>query len=343
MTNNVKLSVIVPVYNSEKYLDECIKSILNQKFKDFELILINDGSTDSSGEICNNYKEIDKRVKVIHKKNNGLSSARESGYLEACGQWITFIDNDDIIHPNMFSILLEDISDEDIEIIGGGRIDLESEDIQAYQWERESNKYDLIEGIYACDNMIEFSKKWLTIPLWGKIYRKSLLDKVDINKYKNVCPTIFFEDILLTPFLLYNSKKIKLINCVIYLHREVKSSISRSGKFTSFYAEQVESGKIILEFYKQNSLLNMYKWQLNNYYRIILRAWILLSDYNVSKNEKIKIENNIKNYFEKFYSDFINEAECSVVKKRIISLFKVNPKIWGKIARFSYSKLNIRY
>lgn len=86
-----EISIIVPVYNVEKYLEKCIKSILNQTFTDFELILVNDGSTDKSGVICDNYKNIDDRIIVIHKKNEGLSSARNSGLDIAKGRYIRII------------------------------------------------------------------------------------------------------------------------------------------------------------------------------------------------------------------------------------------------------------
>lgn len=97
MEGNIKISVIVPVYNAEKTLRQCVDSILNQEFRDFELILVDDGSKDSSPEICDNYTLQDHRVKVVHKPNGGVSSARNIGMDRAIGEWITFIDSDDYI------------------------------------------------------------------------------------------------------------------------------------------------------------------------------------------------------------------------------------------------------
>ena len=101
-----KLSVIVPVYNTEKYLRECIDSILAQTFTDFELILVDDGSTDSSGAICDEYAEKDSRIQVIHQQNGGATLARRSGVRCARGEYITFVDSDDWIHRDMYHILL---------------------------------------------------------------------------------------------------------------------------------------------------------------------------------------------------------------------------------------------
>jgi len=101
-----KLSVIVPVYNTEKYLRECIDSILGQTFTDFELILVDDGSTDSSGAICDEYAQMDERIHVIHQKNGGITVARKSGVRHATGEYVTFVDSDDWIHKDMYRIML---------------------------------------------------------------------------------------------------------------------------------------------------------------------------------------------------------------------------------------------
>ena len=101
-----KLSVIVPVYNTEKYLRECVDSILAQTFTDFELILVNDGSTDGSGAICDAYAEVDGRVRVIHQENGGATAARRSGVRIAGGEYITFVDSDDWLHKDMYRIMI---------------------------------------------------------------------------------------------------------------------------------------------------------------------------------------------------------------------------------------------
>ena len=93
--NKPFFTIIIPVYNVERYLNECVESVINQTFKDIEVILVDDGSSDSSGNICDSYKSADSRIKVIHKKNGGLSSARNAGIKVACGKYIIFLDSDD--------------------------------------------------------------------------------------------------------------------------------------------------------------------------------------------------------------------------------------------------------
>lgn len=111
------LSVIIPVYNAEKYLNDCIDSVLSQNFADFELILINDGSTDSSGDICEKYVLSDNRIKAIHQKNDGVSSARNNGLKHASGKYVCFIDADDYILPGYFESIYKAFSEKSYNIV----------------------------------------------------------------------------------------------------------------------------------------------------------------------------------------------------------------------------------
>lgn len=110
------LSIIIPVYNKEKYIDACLQSILGQSFTDFELLLINDGSTDESALICSRYQNLDKRVILINKANGGVSSARNLGLSKATGKYIGFIDSDDTIEPDMYEILIRNIENKDADV-----------------------------------------------------------------------------------------------------------------------------------------------------------------------------------------------------------------------------------
>lgn len=107
-----KVSVIIPVYNAEKYLRKCLDSVLAQSFADFEVLLINDGSTDGSGKICDDYAQKDARVKVFHKENGGVSSARNLGLDNATGDWIVFVDSDDYVEKNYFEVINNNLSQE---------------------------------------------------------------------------------------------------------------------------------------------------------------------------------------------------------------------------------------
>ena len=117
-----KISVIVPVYKVEEYLDECVESILRQSYSNFELILVDDGSPDRCGEMCDNYKKRDARIEVIHKTNGGLSDARNAGLRVASGEYITFVDSDDAIADNYLEILYKALKKYGVDIVQGEEI-----------------------------------------------------------------------------------------------------------------------------------------------------------------------------------------------------------------------------
>lgn len=126
MENTPPLSVIVPVYNVEDYLGRCVDSILNQTYRNLEVILVDDGATDSSGAICDAYAGKDPRVHVIHKENGGLSSARNVGIEAAAGEYITFVDSDDWIEPDAYEKMLAVARELNVKLVCGGRYDVSS-------------------------------------------------------------------------------------------------------------------------------------------------------------------------------------------------------------------------
>lgn len=119
-----EISIIVPVYNVEKYLDKCVNSILNQTFQDFELILVDDGSPDNCGEMCDDYAARDKRVTVIHQVNGGLSAARNAGIEIAKGRYLGFVDSDDYIAEDMYELLYNNLKNEDADLATVGFLDV---------------------------------------------------------------------------------------------------------------------------------------------------------------------------------------------------------------------------
>ncbi len=119
MDNQIKVSIIVPVYNAKKYLSRCVGSILEQTFKDFELILVDDGSPDNSGALCDKYALKDKRIKVVHKENGGVSSARNMGLSVSKGKYVTFIDSDDWVDKNYLKALLEPMETNAVQLVVG--------------------------------------------------------------------------------------------------------------------------------------------------------------------------------------------------------------------------------
>lgn len=129
------ISIIIPVYNTKPYLSRCIESVLNQNYADYELLLIDDGSSDGSKEICDTYAETDSRIRVFHKENGGVSSARNMGLNHAKGEWVYFVDSDDEVLPGGLQTLVNCISDE-VDIVMGGYVEVDERGISSVIDER---------------------------------------------------------------------------------------------------------------------------------------------------------------------------------------------------------------
>lgn len=181
MDESVKVSIIVPVYNvPEKALRDCLESTINQTMEDIEVIVVDDGSTDLSRKICDEYAEKDRRLRVIHKKNGGLSAARNSGYEAAQGEWITFLDGDDWIEPKTCEETYRLASDKNVDIVLFGTV-------QEFEHYQRFFNYHYEDGtIFVGDEckklqceILDFNGNIATA--WAKLIRKKLLDKYHIE------------------------------------------------------------------------------------------------------------------------------------------------------------------
>ena len=196
------ISVIVPVYNVEKHLKRCINSILSQTQADFELILIDDGSTDKSGVICDEFATLDKRIQVFHKENGGVSSTRNIGLKHATGRWISFVDSDDWIEKDYLATLLEG-KDTDISIVS---FHLEGNDEQYDQ--------DFPSGVFYNENIGEFLTNYgyytqLLAP-WCKLFQASIIQENNIQfnpQFQTAEDTIFVLEYLSYVKSIYSNQK----------------------------------------------------------------------------------------------------------------------------------------
>ena len=171
---NVFLSIIVPVFNTEQYIPRCIGSILSQSFTDFELLLIDDGSTDGSGDICDEYAEKDNRVHVFHKENGGVSSVRNLGLDEAKGEWACFVDSDDELLPNGLQIMVDGISEE-VDLVMAGYETFDDNGALIYSVDTKVSK--VITSIDAVKELFEPSDYWYQGYIWDSFLRRCLFQR----------------------------------------------------------------------------------------------------------------------------------------------------------------------
>lgn len=219
-TMNDLVSVIVPIYNVENYLNKCIESIRNQSYKNLEIILVDDGSPDNCGVICEEYTKADSRIKVIHKSNGGLSDARNCGIEASTGEYLLFVDSDDFIHMDMIRILYEGLKAKNAKVSVCSYQCVEEDEIISYS----ENYSDTVQPILMTKEHLYDSKYYINkrvefIVAWNKLYHRSLFEEVRYPKGK------VHEDEFTTYKLLYYAKEVVYIDAPLYFYVQRKSSI----------------------------------------------------------------------------------------------------------------------
>lgn len=275
----IKVSVIVPVYNVKNYLDRCVDSIIAQSIKEIEIILVDDGSSDGSGELCEKIAEKDSRIRVIHQKNQGLGPARNSGLDIARGQYVSFIDSDDWIEPDTYEILLKCIVDNDCQIATCGR--------------KIVNDDGCIKRIY-CDSSekVIYGIDIVEHYLLQQDMNMSVCDKLfDRNLFANVrFPANYVsEDIVPTYKILKKIDKIVLSGKPLYNYYCRSGSLSRMDSFAHkrmgqlLYATEV-SEDVKITYPKLIEQANYYK------YDALISTWrsIIRSNYNGTERDFAK-------------------------------------------------------
>lgn len=206
MSNGILLSIIIPIYNSEKYIGECMESIINQDESNVEIILINDGSTDSSLNICHHYSQIDKRVKVINKENGGVSNARNSGISLAKGKYIMFVDSDDILEYE-WNHILEYVSDDDVYYFNNNI-------------PTNASKMDMLKYIIGYNDLgLCFAGPF------SKIFKRNFLIEKQIKFDEDL---INGEDMLFNVSALLKCNSFRIINASFYHYRNYTGSATKS-------------------------------------------------------------------------------------------------------------------
>lgn len=214
------LSVIVPVYNVEAYLSRCVDSILEQSYSEMEVILVDDGSRDSSGKICDEYAARDSRVRVIHKENGGLSSARNAGLDAAWGSYVTFADSDDFLEPDSYAPMIALMERMDADLVCAGRYD-----IKAQSGEKTLGLCPKQEGCITGKELAGRIFRWedCDSSACDKIYKRSLFDGLRYPLGKTC------EDVPVTYRAALKAKKVALWNRAVYNYFHRPGSITQSN------------------------------------------------------------------------------------------------------------------
>ena len=247
-----KISVVVPVYKVRDYLRRCVDSILRQSFRNFELILVDDGSPDDCGKICDEYAQVDNRVCVIHQENQGLSEARNTGIEWAINnsdsEWITFIDSDDWVHEDYLKILLETALKYDVDLSICNCVKTSE-----YSVEIEETEISVL--TFSPEDFWCFRQYG---GAWAKLYKKKHFQEIRYPK------GLLYEDIFVTYRLLFMQKKVVYTENPLYFYYLRDDSITKSAWNPRVMA-QLKGMKEQMDFYKKNGYTRAYNVTIKNF------------------------------------------------------------------------------
>lgn len=313
------VSVIVPVYNVEKYLEECINSIIKQTYRNIEIILVDDGSIDKSGEICDRYLKLDERIKVIHKENKGLSDTRNVGIDYAKGKYICFIDSDDCIDNRYVEILYNSCVKNNCKISQCDYVEfMDGQDMPEMQEveikEKSFTSEEMLEGIYN-ENHIR------NIIAVNKLYERELFNNVKYTVGK------IHEDESTTYKLFLNCNMIAYVDKQLYFYRKRNDSITGQA-FSLKKLDYVEALEERITILKNKNMKKLYALTLKEY------AYILLSYYNKFKKylpkEKEERKKLIKKY-RRIVKKIIVQKNLKIKTKTIVIVMYFYPKLYLKM------------
>lgn len=325
---NEVISVIVPIYNVEQYLDKCINSILNQTYKNIEVILVDDGSPDNCGRICDNYSKKDSRIKVIHKENGGLSDARNVGIDNANGKYICFVDSDDYIENRYIELLYKAIKENNVDIAQCGIKKISDDEILI---ENIGYKND---GVKKSKKMLEdlYTTNWENIVVWNKMYLRELFDNIRFPKGK------IHEDEYTTYKILYKTENVAILNKCLYNYRQNVDSIT-GKKFNMKRLDILEGLKERVNFFEINNEKKLYMLSLKLYIKKLRECYSNVKMYiNDSKNIQQKIIREHNEYSKKLFK-LKNISLKSRIKTKI---FFISPSIFYKLVKLKKDTLKVK-
>ena len=322
------LSIIVPVYNVEYYLEKCVNSILNQTFSDFELLLIDDGSTDNSGKMCDEFALRDKRIKVFHLSNGGQSVARNKGIDYALGNYISFIDSDDWLDKDMYSCMVAPLlKGEDFDImVCGHRVLTEFGEIEE---EVVFPKTISMSGIEATNLILE-DEKLPSFP-WNKIYKKELFKNIRFPSGR------VYEDTATIYKVFHLSKRVYIVSsiCYNYLRRKESTCLDTNplkvarrsyDNFRAFYErylfakEHIEYTSVLKTCAQKAFMLGI------NLIHFMIKEQSLYESF-----DKLFVYNSIRKM-----DNIMGNRKIPAKKKVEYLLLKLNPSFYNLIVRLFY-------
>lgn len=314
------ISIIVPVYNVEKYLEKCVDSLINQTYKNIEIILVDDGSKDNSGSLCDEIAKKDSRIHVIHKKNGGLSSARNEGLKHANGSYIGFVDSDDWLNPIMYETLYNILNknEADISYCTFAKVFNENEKIPA---KNDSdivtfNKEEAMNSFYTDISV------YSTVA-WNKLYKKELFDDITYPEGK------IHEDEGTTYKLFYKASKIAFINQPFYYYRFNPKSITNS-KFSKKNFDILDIYEDKINFIKDNNISYLYSKTLKWYMFELIHCYNQCIAHKEDCSQYISL---VKSKINETYTKYLKSDQKQLHWVVLFTIFKISRSLYNTIIK----------
>lgn len=313
---NELITIVVPVYNVESYLDKCVESIVKQTYKNLEIILVDDGSTDNSGKMCDEWAEKDSRIKVIHKENGGLSDARNKGIDIATGKWIGFIDSDDYIDVTMFEKLYKACIENNCKISSCGFLREFDDKSRNERW---TTKDDML---LDRDGMMEYLYRGaVTCVAWNKLYDITLFDNIRYP-YKKI-----HEDQYTTYKVFCQTDKLYYISECLYYYYQRENSIT-GVSFSIKNLDILEALEQAMDYHKEHGYMKYYDRAKQEYIRYICE--IALKN-DCQKEERKKIDKILKQEAR----NFLKSNQTVLSKKLKLEMVSYCIGLYRNLGRFS--------
>lgn len=331
MKSKINLSVIVPVYKTENYLEKCINSIVSQKLNNIEIIIVNDGSPDNSERVIQKFIDKYSNIVYIKKENGGLSSARNMGLKYAKGKFVGFVDSDDYIDINMYNKMFNKaIKDNSDIVICDMKYDLNGKDVS-------SNKFKDFGALDKYETLLKYlSHTYFKSHAQNKIYKRELFDKVQFPEGK------LFEDMATFYKLVHISNRISFVNEKLYYYNQGNEESITKKKFNLKNLDLIYNAADMIEFFKENNYRSdIINSSIEMYFISVktLLDMLYLSKKNIEKSEF----NNLKEYvFKEINKDIYLEGLTLFYKNKRCNLLKYHFYNLNYIFKFYYLKTLVK-
>ncbi len=314
------ISIIIPVYNSEKYLDAALRSAQEQSYKNIEILVIDDGSTDSSPAICDAFAAKDSRFKVIHQQNSGPSAARNRGIDEAKGDYLTFFDNDDLLHKDFIKILYGLCKENDCDIALTRSFPFLDENTIPYG--EPENRLTFMDNRELSLQLVDMGWTGLAVTM-AKIFRKSLFRNIRFNENR-----IIGDDDSTIYLLYWASRKSVLFHSPLYFYRSKRKGSITHSNYQLTWLTGVDAFKERMEFYHSQGEMILYAKAMRNYCRKMSENYILIKE---RFPEEKKLLRELRRKVKKQSMKMLPLKGNSLKQKISALLFAYMPNIWRKV------------